>query len=228
MKKLLSIVLLILLVLLSVSCGNNSAKTPADNVVNYPTRDIDNFIDNDNETGMTYKFTLDKFTTEFNTMYSQLGGDYKDFPYKNWSKRAREKQSNGKFYNYLYLTSKYVVLTATEEAETRRLVNVGCGITEKKLKSNKKIKNKVMTICGVMAAAAGGYNIDSVKFFGNLFNDTISFKDHSLWYEDSIYVYDKETASDGTKTILFRTMPALPNIKDDWKLQDYREYKNEK
>lgn len=228
MKRLISLLLIFVFIFSLTSCaGKTDKKLPkgaTEDEANYPKKEKNNSVVNDNETGMIYNFTLDKFTTEFNTMYSELGGDYKEFPYKKWKKRSSEKQANGKLYNYMYLVSKEVVLTATEEDETRHLVNIGCGITVKKFNSSQELKSRVMTICGIMASVAGGYSKDSVNFFGNLFVDTISSDDNSFWYEDSIYHYDKETASDGRETILFRVMPAESNIEDKWNLQDYKDY----
>lgn len=227
MKRLLAVLLTAVLIISFSSCGSTEKKLPkgaTEDEANYPKRVKENFVENDNETRMTYLFTLANYTTEFNTMYKKLGGDYKEFPYKNWINRADEKRSNGKVYNYYYLKSKDVVLTATEEDESGRLINIGCGISVKNFNSSEKIKSRVMTICGVMAASAGGYRASDVNFFSNLFADTISRDDHSFWYDGCIYIYDKETSSDNTETILFRTMPADKSIKNDWNLQDYEEY----
>lgn len=233
MKRIIAILMIAIFALSFMSCGNGEArkklpKGATEDEANYPKSEKNNFVENDNETGMTYIFTLNKYTTEFNNMYESLGGDYNDFPYKKWKKQSSEKQSNGKLFNYYYLDNGEVVLTATEEDESKRLVNVGCGITVKKFNSKKNMKNKVMTLCGIMAATAGGYKSGDVNFFSNLFVDTISSNEHCFWYESSIYLYDKETAKNNKSTILFRTMPAALNIEDDWNLQDYKEYWFEK
>lgn len=228
MKKVIAGLLILVFVLAFSSCGEKeiSKKLPkgaTEDQSNYPKREKNKFIENDNETGMIYNFTLNKYTTELNTMYEKIGGSYKDFPYKKWKKQSSEKQSNGKLYNFYYLKTKNVTLTATEEDESRHLVNVGCGITVKKFNSSENTKSKVMTICGIMAAASGGYTSDDVNFFGNLFADTISAKDNSFWYENSIYLFEKQNSSSGEGTILFRTMPAEKNIKSEWNLIDYKE-----
>lgn len=229
MKRTVSIILILIFILSFSACGENKEekklpKGATEDQANYPKRVKNKFIENDNETGMIYNFTLNKYTTEVNAMYEKIGGNYKEFPYKKWKKQSSERQSNGKLYNFYYLKSKYVTLTATEEDESRHLVNVGSGITVKKFNSNENIKNKVMTICGIMAAVAGGYKSDDVNFFGNLYADTISAKDNSFWYEDCIYLYEKQNASNGESTILFRTMPAEKNIKSEWNLIDYKDY----
>ncbi len=229
MKKLTAILLIAALLLSFSACGSSTGeKKPnsgaTEDEANYPKRIKDNYVQNDNKTGKTYKFTLSTYTTEFNTMYSKLGGNYKYFLFTKWKKRLSEKQDNGKIYNYYYLVGKNVVLTATEDDETKQLVNVGCGITVKKFNSDKNIKSEVMTICGIMAACAGGYSSDDVNFFGNLFVDTISSREHSFWYEGTIYIYDKQTSSDGKDTILFRVMPAASNIENDLNIKDYKDY----
>lgn len=233
MKRVIAGILILVFVFSFSACGEKEKakklpKGATEDQANYPKRDKNKFIENDNETGMIYNFTLDKYTTEFNTMYEKIGGNYKDFPYKMWKKQSSERQSNGKLYNFYYLKNKYVTLTATEEDESRHIVNVGCGITVKKFNSDENKKSKVMTICGIMAAVAGGYTSDDVNFFGNLFADTISAKDNSFWYENCIYIFEKQEASNGENTILFRTMPAEKNIQSEWNLIDYKEYWFEK
>lgn len=229
MRKIITAIMIILVLASLASCGcssKNSAlpKGATEDEANYPKKTKDTAVVNDNETGKTYNYTLNSYTTEFNTMYEKLGGDYKDFPFKKWKKESSEKQPNGKVYNFYYLAGKEVVLTATEEDESKLLVNVGCGITVKKFNKNNSEKTKVMTICGIMAASSGGYSSKDVSFFGNLFVDTISSDDHNFWYDGSIYIYDKETSSKGKDTILFRTMPADEKIKKDWNIKDYRDY----
>ncbi len=229
MKRALAIILVMILVVFTASCGKKETakklpKGATEDEANYPSREKDNFIENDNETGMTYKFGLKKYTDAFNSVYVKLGGEYDDYPYNKWKKKATEKQSNGKDYNYYYLDSGEIVLTATEEDESGELVNVGCGITVDKFNTIRNMKNKVMTVCGIMAVVSGGYSSDDVNFFGNLFVDTINYDEHCFWYEDSIYLYDKEIAQNGKATVLFRTMPAASNIEDDWNLHDYKEF----
>lgn len=229
MKRVFIIIMIIAVAAALSSCKGDS-KTPSlpkgatEDEANYPKKIKDTAVVNDNETGKTFNYTLNLYTTEFNTMYETLGGDYKDFPFKKWKKQSSEKQPNGKIYNFYYLRSKDVVLTATEEEESKYLVNVGCGITVNRFNKNNSEKTKVMTICGIMAASSGGYSSKDVSFFGNLFVDTISSDDHHFWYDGNIFIYDKETSSDGKDTILFRTMPAASNIKKDWKIKDYKEY----
>ena len=95
MKRLLAVLLTAVLIISFSSCGSTEKKLPkgaTEDEANYPKRVKENFVENDNETRMTYLFTLANYTTEFNTMYSKLGGDYKEFPYKNWINRADEKR----------------------------------------------------------------------------------------------------------------------------------------
>lgn len=229
MKRLIAIFMVIILAFSAASCGGGEKvkklpKGATEDEANYPKREKNTSVENDNETGMTYNFTLSKYTTAFNTMYVKLGGDESDYPYSKWKKKSDEKQSNGKLYNYFYLDNGEIILTATEEDESGKLVNIGCGITVDKFNTRKNMKNKVMTVCGIMAAVSGGYSSDNVNFFSNLFVDTITSDEHCFWYEDSIYLYDKEIAENGKATILFRTMPAASNIEDDWNLQDYKDF----
>ncbi len=229
MKKLAAIFLIISFLFSFTACAQNKPeknlpKGATEDEKNYPKKLKYTSVENDNATGKIYNFTLSKYTTAFNTMYEKLGGDHKDFPYKNWKKQNSETQSNGKTYNFYYLKGKAIVLTATEEEESKNIVNVGCGTTVKNFNSSDTGKVRFMTICGIMASAAGGYSSNDVNFFTNLFTDTISADEHSFWYDGSIYLYEKEDTDDKNSTVLFRTLPASVSIEEEWNLQDYKKF----
>ncbi len=231
MKKIIITIVAVLLVALTV-CSCSSAKDKNSRVeegatndeANYPTPEENLFVESKGETGLRFGFTLDKFTTEFNTMYENIGGDPEDFPYKKWKKKSsNESADNGLNYEYYSLKSSEITLTATVEAESRELVNVGCGLLSDKFYKNQNTEQKVLTICGVIAAVSGGYSRDSVPFFSNLYVDTISNKEHAFWYNNAIYLFE-EDSNQGVKVIFFRTMPAADDIESRWALQDYKQF----
>lgn len=227
MKRLICVILAGILMIFCASCGSDSKKTESgatEDEANYPKPATDNILEGKTETGLVYNMNLDKFTTEFNSMYLRLGGKEGEFSYKKWKLVRKEKQTNGLNYRYYSLDSGQMVLTATVDDESLRIVNLGCGITAKFFNSAENLRQKVMTVCGTIAAVAGGYGEDDVVFFGNLFVDTIEEEEHCFWYNNSIYLYSGENDSSGETTMLFRTIPAKKSIEAEWNLKDYKEY----
>lgn len=229
MKRLICLVLAALMIAAFASCGGEKPKTEngaTEDEANYPIPENNTFVGSKTETGMRYDMTLDRYTSEFNAMYQKLGGNPKEFPYKKWKKIKTEQQDNGFVYDYYALTGGEIVLTAAVDGDSLQIINLGCGITAKKFNQSENVRQKVMTVCGTMAAVAGGYKEDDVVFFGNLFVDTIDSPEHCFWYENSIYLYSSENTDSGETTMLFRTIPAAQNILNDWNLQDYKSYWN--
>ena len=230
MKKLLIILLCLIFTLCFSSCGGDNKKSKVsvagatDDEANYPTPKENKYVESDGETGMRLNYTLESFTTEFNTMYEALGGKTSDFPYEKWKKAGEEKGSdNGLNYEYFSLTNDKITLTATVDTASRQLINIGCGISVKNFYANKNNEQKVMTICGSIAAVAGGYDRDSVPFFGNLYVDTISNEDHCFWYNNAIYIYERRE-NKGESVMHFRVMPAEDGIDKRWDIKDYKEF----
>ena len=227
-------ILLTLVLILSgfCSCAQTSAENASyengatEDEANYPLPNRENFVESETETGMSYSFTLDRFTTEFNTIYLSLGGNIKDFPYKKWKQTIEGVEAaNGRYYDYFYLDSgKNIVLTAVIETESRRVINLGCGVKVSYFMKNENNRQRVMTVCGIMAAAAGGYSVDDVPFFGNLYVDTIDGTEHEFWYQNSVYAYEEAVSNNSESTMLMRTMPASQSILTEWDLRDYKDY----
>lgn len=213
------------------SCGTlkKDAKITANGATedeaNYPTPEQNNYDEAETDTGMCYSFTLDRFTTGFNTMYVNLGGEADDFPYKKWTQTYEGVEAaNGRYYDYYYLDSgEDIILTSVIETTTRRVINLGCGVKLDYFMKNEDNRQRVMTVCGIMAAVAGGYTVDEVPFFTNLYIDTIDSDAHEFWYNGSIYLYE-ERVNGKDSTILLRTMPAKPEIEAEWNLKDYKDY----
>lgn len=226
MKRLICVLLCAAVMISLCSCGEK-AKAPSgatEDEANYPSPDKENFVESKTETGLLYNMTLDKYTAEFNKMYLCLGGRESEFPYKKWKLLKKETQNNGMTYGYYALDSGNITLTATVDNESLYIVNLGCGTTADKFNRSKNFQQKVMTVCGTVAAVAGGYKADDVKFFGNLFVDTLESADHCFWYKDSIYLYSGEKDISGKTSMLFRTIPATSDIEAEWNLVDYKEY----
>lgn len=229
MKKTLCILLLCVFALSLCSCAEKKTEKVStvsgatEDEANYPTPVNENFVESDSATGMRYQMTLDQYTSAFNSMYTSLGGSLSDYSYNKWKKTKGEDQS-GEEHDYYYLDSGEITLTASVEKESLYLTNVGCGMRTKFFNASENNQQKVMTVCGIIAAVAGGYEIDDVPFFGNLYVDTLESEEHCFWYGNSIYLFDNGENSDGDETMLFRTMPASASIESEWDLQDYKSY----
>ena len=134
---------------------------------------------------------------------------------------------SGVEYDSYYFNSGKVVLTATVETKSQQIMNLGCGTTVEQFKSSPKTQSDIMTVCGIMCAVAGGYNIESVDFFSNLFLDTFDSRENSFWYQDSMYILTTEEGdSDAERTMLFRTMPVGEELREQWSLVDYKTFYN--
>ncbi len=232
MKKTICLILLCTLCTLALvlcSCSQKKSETVSavsgatEDEANYPAPVKENFVESDTESGMSYKMTLDQYTSEFNSMYISLGGSLGDYSYNKWKKTKTDSQNDGE-YDYYYLDSGEITLTASVERDSLYLSNVGCGVETKFFNESENNQQKVMTICGIIAAVAGGYEVEDVPFFGNLYVDTFESEEHCFWYGNSIYLYDNGKSEDGDGTMLFRTMPASASIEEEWDLQDYKEY----
>ena len=140
---------------------------------------------------------------------------------------AGNVDESGVEYDSYYFNSGNVVLTATVETVSQQIMNLGCGITVEQFKSSRKTQSDIMTVCGIMCAVAGGYNIESVDFFSNLFLDTFDSRENSFWYQDSMYILTTEEGdSDAERTMLFRTMPVGEELREQWSLVDYKTFYN--
>ena len=173
----------------------------------------DNFIESEFDTGLRFTLTLHNYTDSFNAIYSELGGSAGKFVYTKWKKTKDDDK-----YEYYYLKSGKITLIATVEKESLCLVNVGCGVNTEVFKNNKQRVLKVSAVC---ALSAGGYVADDLSFFTALFNETRAYEEHSLWFNNSIYKYDK---SEKTDTVLFRVIPATAAKRDEWGIKDFRDY----
>lgn len=228
MKKLIYLILIITLVLSMCSCSQNTTTSGAtEDEANYPQPVENTFIESENSTGMRYSMTLWDYTTAFNLMYSDLGGgNTEGISFSEWTLiEENKKDDNGVNYNYYYYNNGKIVLTATVETETEQVMNLGCGTTVDLFTESSSNQQETMTLCGIMAAVAGGYESDAVTFFDNLFVDTINSEDNCFWYNNSIYLLSTEEGNNKKEsTMLFRTMPATDRIRDKWNIQDYISY----
>lgn len=221
------LVLLILSGFSSCSSQQTSTNGATEDEANYPKPEEDNYEESDNATSLRYDMTLWDYTTAFNLMYSDLGGGATEgISFSDWVlTEENQKDNNNVEYDSYYFNSGSIVLTATVETESEHVMNLGCGTTVAQFTGSAETQQEIMTLCGIMATVAGGYNSDAVTFFNNLFVDTIDSDENCFWYEQSFYLFSTEDKDDDDEsTVLFRTIPAKAEFRELWNIPDYSDY----
>ena len=221
MKRIICLIIAAVMIFCLGSCGDDKNKTVSISTedgkseeVSYPVGNPDNYTESDCDTGMRFTLTLHNYTDNFNAVYNELGGNGEKFSYTKWKKTKKDDEK----YEYFYLKSGNIVLTATVEKESLCLVNVGCGVSADIYGKNKKNRERVLRVSAICAIASGGYTADDLDFFSALFEKTEEDEEHSFWFNNSIYIYSE---SERDKTVLFRVMPATEGKRDEWHISDF-------
>lgn len=237
-KKPICLLLILSVLLLCTSCGgtentkNSSSESPQKVSTEdeaYPSPKITNWEPSPNSTGARYNMNLKEYTDAFNEMYNSLGGGSEAIDYAQWKKmKSGEKdEESGMIYDYYYYADDKAVLTATVEQESGKIMNLGCGTTVSVFvdKTTADYQTIILTMTGIMASVAGGYTVDNVTFFADLFIDTISNTNNSFWYNNGIYLLNiEEGETDADSTMLFRVVPAVDALEEEWDLIDYKDF----
>lgn len=240
MKKLICLILAITMLFLLPSCSQpkeektettETVTNPATIDQGYPVPNNQNWEPSDNATGARFNFTLEEYTTKFNAMYNSLGGELEELDFNLWQITSQNQvDENGIVYDNYYYANDGVVLTATVEKESNKLMNLGCGTTVSIFVDDNKSQQQtvILGMAGVMACVAGDYPVGDVTFFGDLFVNCISNNNNSFWYNNCIYLVNiEEGETDDDSTVLFRIVPATDNIESEWKLENYIKYLEE-
>lgn len=241
MKKLICLFLTISMLFLFVSCnqsedtGNSHSEkkvyTASADEAGYPYPIVQNWEESNNATGARFDMTLKEYTEKFNEMYNSLGGGSQQIDFSQWQLQSKgQLDENGVAYDYYYYADDMVVLTATVEQDTDKIMNLGCGTTVSVFinEENAQYQTVILAMTGIMACVAGNYPVDNVTFFSNLFVDTITENNNSFWYNNCIYLLNvEEGETDDESTMLFRIVAASDNIEKDWNLVNYKTYKEE-
>ena len=228
MKKLLWTYLLVFVAVFTCSCSSAEVAETEENSI-FPTTENYNFVESKNLTELRFDMTLWEYTTRFNNINSDKEGSMQlGISMSDWELLEEGNvDESGVEYDSYYFNSGKVVLTATVETKSQQIMNLGCGTTVEQFKSSPETQSDIMTVCGIMCAVAGGYNIESVDFFSNLFLDTFDSRENSFWYQDSMYILTTEEGdSDAERTMLFRTMPVGEELREQWSLVDYKTFYN--
>ncbi len=240
MKKLICLCLAISILFLLPSCSEKSEeKTETTSATisistsdeGYPVPNKQNWETSNNATGARFNFTLKEYTDNFNKMYNSLGGDLEEINFDLWQITSENQvDENGIVYDNYYYAFDGIVLTATVEKESNKIMNLGCGTTVSIFVDDNKSQQQtvILGMAGVMACVAGDYPVDDVTFFGNLFVNSISNTHNSFWFNNCIYLVNiEEGETDDDSTVLFRIVPATDNIEKEWNLLNYKTYLQE-
>lgn len=237
-RKPICLLLILSVLLLCTSCGGGSEQTDTPSSSTqavstedeaYPSPKTVNWEPSTNSTGARFKMTLKEYSDAFNAMYNSLGGGSETIDYAKWQKiKTGEKdEESGMIYDSYYYADDNAVLTAAVEQESGKIMNLGCGTTVSVFvdKTASDYQTIVLTMTGIMASVAGGYTVDSVTFFSDLFIDTISNTNSSFWYHNGIYLLNiEEGETDAESTMLFRVIPAVDELEKEWDLIDYKDF----
>lgn len=241
MKRIVSILIAISAIMSAVSmtaCENSSkmfsrVDTPksiaTEDEIN-PTQRADAVTDSENVNGKLYSVTLMEFTAQYNSIMMDTGGT--DYLYKEkWQKKGDvQKDANGIEYELYYYNHKLFTITASVEVKSGMIMNVGCGITMNTFVKYDEEENpnsdRILHASAVMAAAAAGFNQNSLNILQDIFYRTTFDEINELWYEGN--VFSLTTKSDKTNsendTMLLRVFPISDELKNEWKIRSYDEY----
>ncbi len=77
-----------------------------------------------------------------------------------------------------------------------------------------------------MAAAAAGFNQNSLNVLQDIFYRTTFDEINELWYEGNVFSLTTKNDKNNSEndTMLLRVFPISDELKNEWKIQSYDEY----
>lgn len=233
MKKIISILLVILLIASLGGCGKNAetsqekstkaTSTEKSPTINYPKSNTTTFETSENKLGMRYTFTLQEYNDMLNTECKKLGNsDMQFFDYENWQIMSENlTDDNGvKYASYCYATDMLTITVAVEK-ESGKVMNISCGAPYEQFQnSSEEFQYNVILTAAILSMVAGGYDSDSLEFLYSIFYDSAKNKS-KFYYDGHLYMMDYSKGAGDASVVLFMTSPCDQSIIDDWKLIDY-------
>lgn len=241
MKKIVSILIVIsaMLSAVSMSACDSSSKlfskvdTPksiaTEDEIN-PTQRPGAVMDSKNVNGKLYSVTLTGFTAQYNSIMMDTGGI--DYLYKeNWQKKGDvQKDANGVEYELYYYDQEIFTITVSVDVESGMIMNVGCGTTMNTFvkidENDNPNSDRILHASAVMAAAAAGFNQNSLNVLQDIFYKTTFDEINELWYEGNVFILSTKNDKTNSEndTMLLRVFPISEELKNEWKIQSYEEY----
>lgn len=248
MKKIISILLVILLMLSFCSCDllNGNSSTPNDaSTSNDATNDVlvkveeqiedvdfvkaetNTLEDSDSTTGKRYIFSLYELTDMLNEAFISMGDEEHLFDYTNWQDLGGELfDDNEVEYNTYYYKTESVTYTAAVETVSQKVMNVGVGCSYAMFQEkDKDYQYSVMVMASLLSCICGGYNIDDMGFFYSLFSEAASYT-NGIYYDNQVFYVNVDQVESTESSVLFLVGAADESIVSKWELTDYVELKS--
>lgn len=236
--RVLAVVLAITVVLLIIfisSCNRNEKKTdtanPGTTVDDALTGYHENAIENsDNVNGARFNTTLEAFTRRYNEAKQRLG-ETDLIVFNKWQKHGGEtNDDNGIKIQYYYYDEENTNFTATVEVESQKLLNIGFGTTMAYyMGQTGKQSNSETALqkAALMAQAACQYQDSSAEILTEIFRQTTTDENETLWFQHCVYKLDTQQDKQDSKNniMLFRVFPIADRLKSEWKLKEYNPQK---
>ena len=235
MKKLLLIALAGLMVIFA-GCEKKEADIAVDkpNVVStndqiYPAKNERAVEESPNVNGLRFTQTLKEFTDLYNSK-TLANGLSTTIEYSKWKKTKDGQQDlHGVEIEYYNYDDSGISLTATVEAQSQKLVNVGLGTTMSYFvgsTDNKPNSDQILLRSAILAESACQFPLGSTDVMQSIFYHLAVDKVESLWYQGYIFTLDTKEDNSNVKNsiMLFRVFPVKDDLKNEWKIQDYEKY----
>ncbi len=240
MKRILSLVLVLMMTLSLCACKDSSESSliltdekTIENSIDatyYPQPKTDVIADSSNSMGASFDYTLEQFTEMLNSSYKQFLGDKSEkntyFYYDKWTLMSGHlTDDNGVEYSSYYYDFSDVTLTVAVETKSQKVMNIGCGCTYSDFESDVDDYQFTYLIMSAMVCAVGtGYDINDMGFVYYIFLDAIN-SDVAFYYENAVYAvkYQQDT-QDKTGTVLCMVSPISDKAKSTWNLVDYKSF----
>lgn len=185
--------------------------------------------ESNNVNGMRFTLSLSQFTEKYNEIARQTDGVWA-IDKSKWRVNGEETtDSNGVKIRYYYYDETDTSFTATVEADTGKLLNIGCGTTMANfVEQTDGTDNSdiILKKCAVMATAACQFPTESLDVMQDIFYRTTFETNNSFWYQGFIFTLStQEDSSDSEKSVmLLRVFPVKDELKDEWNVTNYEEY----
>lgn len=241
MKKLKGITALLLSALFVLSlaaCSKDSVKLNIDQPKSISTMEdgeeapVSDAIEaSENVNGKRFALTLHEFTVRYNTA-KKLVKDTDLIMEGNWREMGDPETDNkGVDFQYYYYDDHNVNITATEEIESGKLMNVGVGTTMSHFMAEESGENnsdEILRKAALMADAVCCFGSDKIDTLQDIFYQIATGPEDSLWYEGFVFsLSTKENKTDSKNGImLFRVFPVTEDLRKEWRLTDYKPSKN--
>ena len=183
----------------------------------------------DNVNGMRFTLTLPEFTEKYNEIARRTDGILAINKEKWKVKGEIDTDSNGVEIRYYYYNESDTNFTVTVEAQTGKIMNIGCGTTMSNFVAQDEYASNsdaILKKSAIMAAAICQFPTDSLDVLQDIFYRTTLDSNSSFWYQGFIFsLSTQENKSDSEKSVmLLRVFPVSDELKDEWKVPDYEAY----